>query len=226
MGLISKIRNTFKKDVVMTDIPDCIKPNGKTHLKVMTIADSHGHLEQGTVKSVLSGALPDAVFFLGDNFPCDIETALEELPLSVTQIYGLTGNHDAKDSLVPYSERITEIDKATGTVLSNGCRLEGLSGSIRYKEDDYYSMLTNEESERIMAEKPQCDILITHDKPCFYVPKTVDAHSGLLGIGKYILEKKPQIVLHGHLHKPYIKQLGDTIIRCCYGVEMFDITLQ
>lgn len=215
---------------LMVDVPDCVRPDFRIHLKVMTIADSHGKLMQKDVKEVLdNNAYPDVVFFLGDNFPSDIEAALEVIPKSVKWIFGVTGNHDAKDALAPYSKRILDVSEAsyaTGNMVSSDdyC-VGGLSGSIRYKDDDYYSMLTNEESERIMDSKPWCDILITHDKPCFNVPKVLDSHSGLTGIGDYILKKKPQLVLHGHLHERYIKQLGNTIIRCCYGVELFDVTL-
>ena len=215
---------------LMVDVNDCVRPDFRICLDVMTIADCHGKLMQKEIQEVLgANPTPNVVFFLGDNFPSDIEAALEVIPKSVKWIFGVTGNHDAKDALERYSDRILDVNKGSystgGMVSSDDYSVCGLSGSIRYKDDDYYSMLSNEESESIMANKPWCDILITHDKPCFSVPETLTSHSGLTGIGKYILQKKPQLVLHGHIHERYIKRLGETIIRSCYGVEMFKATL-
>lgn len=160
---------------LMKDIPDCICPGHRHELTVMTIADCHGMLmRKEPEKALEENPCPDVVFFLGDNFACDIEAVLELLPESITQIYGITGNHDFTDALMPYRDRITDLGEdallSQKLMLPEGVSISGLSGSIRYKQDSCYSMLTNEESEQIMAEKPQCDILITHDKPCFDIP--------------------------------------------------------
>lgn len=203
----------------LIDVPNCIKSDSpRVSLTVMTIADSHGRINKDDLKSKWNDRI-DAVFMLGDNFPDDIEAALEIIPQGVA-IYAVSGNHDSKDLLSHY-ERLNELNGQRTEL--KGCSITGLSGSIRYKQDDYYSLITNEESERILSDTPYSDILITHDKPCFNKPETVMAHSGLTGIGEYIKVRRPEIVLHGHLHEPYIKKYQNTVIRCCYGVEVFEI---
>ena len=82
------------------------------------------------------------------------------------------------------------------------------------------------------------DILITHDKPYFEKPSEeeyeglcTDAHMGLYGIGKYIMENRPKYIIHGHLHKRDIKQIiysdsdKRSVLRCCYKTEYFSLYL-
>lgn len=208
-------------DAELFDVANCIKENASVSLNVLSIADSHGKLMQKDLKNALySSPTPDIVVLLGDNAPNDLEAVLDVLPEDIP-IYGVEGNHDEKGVLQRYN-RILDLN---GRCISSSSpyTIGGLSGSIRYKDGDYYAMLTNEESENIMSAMLRCDILITHDKPCFELPDVITAHSGLTGIGKYIQAQSPQIVLHGHLHDRYIKQYRKTIIRCCYGVETFTI---
>lgn len=196
----------------------------RVNLNVITVADSHGNLRRDDIMNPLhTGNLPDAVFLLGDNFVSDLETVLDIVPESIP-IYGVVGNHDQKDLLAdfPRIKNVNGICTAPKSI-ADDYTIAGLSGSIRYKSDDYYAMLTNEESEQAMSRIPYADILLAHDKPCFSTPERLTSHSGLTGIGKYILERKPKIVLHGHLHERYAKRLGGTVIRCCYGVEKFPI---
>lgn len=194
----------------------------KKTMTIMTIADCHGKLKKNDIKPKLNHDIK-AVFLLGDNTPDDIRLALSMLPDNIP-IYGVTGNHDYKAIYEPFS-RITELN-GRNTEL-NGIIIGGISGSLRYKYDDYYSLISNEESIRILKDLPYCDILIAHDKPCFETIKDdlYDAHAGLKGIGEYILKKKPKYVLHGHLHVPSVTKKKHTKIRCCYGVEVFNLIL-
>lgn len=206
----------------LVDVDSCIKPGSGRVLKVMTVADGHGRLmERDLVQLFEQKGLPEVVFLLGDNFISDINSLLYLLPKGIP-IYGIAGNHDAANLLSDY-ERITDLHCKTAD-LDGGIKVGALAGSIRYKPDPYFTMFTNEEALELMKDMPYCDILITHDKPCFTLPDTITSHSGLLGIGRYVLEKRPHIVLHGHLHEPYIKRLDNTIIKCCYGAEIFDVS--
>ncbi len=203
------------------DVSNCTKDNATVFLNVLSVADSHGKLMQKDLKNTLySSPTPDIVVLLGDNAPDDLEAVLDVLPEDMP-IYGVEGNHDEKGVLQRYN-RILDVNGRC-IASSPSCVIGGLSGSIKYKDSDYYAMLTNEESEQVMKNMPHCDILITHDKPCFELPDVITAHSGLTGIGKYIQAQSPHIVLHGHLHDRYIKRYRNTIIRCCYGVEAFTI---
>lgn len=210
---------TGNESCAMTGFRPC-----RVRLTAITIADSHGNLRRDDIMNPLhTGELPDVVFLLGDNFVSDLETVLDIVPESIP-IYGIVGNHDQKDLFAdfPRIKNVNGICTAPKSI-ADDYTIAGLSGSIRYKNDDYYAMLTNEESEQALSRVPYADILLTHDKPCFSAPEKLTSHSGLTGIGKYVLERKPKIVLHGHLHERYAKRLGDTVIRCCYGVEKFPI---
>lgn len=210
---------------VFTDVSDCImSDNPSVSLKVMTIADMHGHLSQTELFDVFcANPKPDMVILLGDNFPHDLNGILSVIPEPI-QVYGIEGNHDKKGLLQEYP-RIIPLDKTV--IQGSNYTMAGLSGSIKYKPDDYYNLITTEESRKALGKLPVVDILITHDKPCFKLPDEFldfpDAHTGLFGIGEYIETKHPKIVLHGHLHTLSIKKYEDTVIRCCYGIEIFDI---
>ena len=196
-------------------------------INAVTVADCHGSLTQRELKEKISEA-PDIVFLLGDNSEDDIEAVLEffnsAYPNKEISYIGITGNHDGKSLLHDsFSYRVTDLHR--NLMMYNDVRIAGFGGSIRYKPDDYYTMFSNEESEQMMSALPCCDLLITHDKPCFEKPETVTSHSGLTGIGTYIREHSPKIVLHGHLHDRYAERYKSTLIRCCYRVEEFTIRL-
>lgn len=189
-------------------------------IHALVIADGHGSLMQAEIQEALQGEAPDIVFFLGDNTHEDID-AVQDILRDVPMI-GVHGNHDFHGTLEEH-----HIQDLHGQVIEwNGFTIGGFGGSIRYKEDSRYVMFTNEESEQIMSQMPKCDLLLTHDKPCFETPKYIHAHAGLTGIGQYIETNHPAICLHGHLHEKNIQMhAGGTIIRCCHRAEYITITI-
>ena len=52
-----------------------------------------------------------------------------------------------------------------------------------------------------------------------YEPAIMTAHSGLTGIAQYIQDKRPDYVLHGHMHIPNIEVRNRTTIQCCFRTE-------
>ena len=210
--------NFFKK-VKLAAADSCVKTETpRVRLNVMAVADTHGHLQKEDVTGKWKDDI-DVVFMLGDIFPNDIKIILDATP-EIVPIYAVTGNHDSKNLLDAY-DRLNHISGKR--IEQDNYSVTGLSGSIRYKPDSYFSLISNEESEKILSDVGHADILMAHDMPCFSAPKTITAYSGLTGIGKYIIEKKPEIVLNGHTHEPCIKRYRNTIIRCIYGVEVFTI---
>jgi Icc-related predicted phosphoesterase len=197
----------------------------KGHFNVVTIADCHGTLEEKELLDIKVS--PDVVILLGDNAPPDLDIILKffsernKRPL----VIGITGNRDEEDLLRKhYLGKITDLHM--NKLCYGAAELCGYDGSLKYKPDTMYALHTNEESERDMASLPSCNILITHDKPCFEKKsEIIDAHAGLTGIGDYIKKNKPSLVLHGHLHERYITEYENTTIRCCYRVEEFSVKL-
>ena len=216
----------YLSDMPVCKADVCGNIDGLNHIDVLTVADCHGSLMQREIgDAYLHSEAEDpfehpwVVFLLGDNTYSDIETVLSYIPTRIP-VFGILGNHDSK-KLYDDFDRIHCLDGTTEDW--NGFDLGGLSGSIRYKEGyDDYALISDEESIEKMDKLPSCDILITHDKPCFTDKVNVDfAHSGLLGIGKYIKDFKTKIVLHGHLHDRSIVKYKETYIKCCYRVERF-----
>lgn len=214
------------KDESHYDMVSLQKAKNK-ELKVVTIADCHGSLKPEELDKIAEQ--PDLVFLLGDNDASDIQLITDffkkNSPDSV--MVGITGNHDTRKLLqdIDFEAKIRDIHRSVIKCLD--VRIGGFSGSIRYKPNpnDYYSMYSNEEGKAMLSELPDCDILITHDKPCYFTPISTSSHSGLVGIGDYIKTKKPAFVFHGHLHDNYVEQYKDTLIRCCYRVEFFTVKL-
>lgn len=191
-------------------------------VRVLAFADTHGSLTENELQNRKK---PNVILLLGDIPISDLEYILEQTKnLNDVPIFAVLGNHDGKEILNDFP-RITQLSGKSTEFAVNGrtITLAGLSGSVKYKDNDYYCLLTQEESQNLLKDVPKCDILITHDKPCFDKPEEFNAHCGLVGIADYIREKSPKVVLHGHLHDPYIKQYGSTVIRCCYRVEEFEV---
>lgn len=204
---------------------DLTRENARKRVTVMTVADCHDKLTEREVREQMdaSGNI-DAVLFLGDNSAGDIECVLSVIPDGIP-CYGITGNHDNKDLLKNNGQ--WGIKDLHCRVDKGEISIGGFGGSIKYKEDTHHLMFTNAESIEMLSDMPYADILITHDKPCFDnpSPETIHSHSGLKGIAKYIREKKPKAVLHGHLHDKYVLKADDTYIRCCYRIEVFSIDI-
>lgn len=201
----------------------------KKIFNVITVADCHGRLKTSELAAVYENIDKDDfikadgmfVLLLGDNTEKDIENVLSIIPENI-DIYGVVGNHDKKNLLSSYP-RINDINGVY--TLTKDFSIAGLSGSLRYKDDPDHALITNEESEKILSKMPYVDIFIAHDQPCFQKPAEPDAHSGLTGIAKYIMEKHPQYVFYGHLHDKLFGRYKDTLYYCCYGVEKHKIQL-
>lgn len=230
-----------KEQFTFTDLSSCECRDASDTLDVLVITDTHGKLMRKQAEEGIGMAthdtFPDIIFFLGDVMDDDFGM-LEELfsyqTKAGTPVFGISGNHDNKE-LISQHKFVTPLDGRVQTVTIRGRQytIGGLSGSIRYKDEPKYVLRSHKESSDILRLMPACDILITHDKACYEKPEdyeadmSLNAHSGLYGIGEYILQKKPSLHLHGHLHDQYIKRLNNTgtVVRCCYYIERFDVRI-
>lgn len=196
-------------------------------LDVITVADTHGNLLLETLEGIDTGKRPDVIFMLGDLSYWDLDLVLSYF--KDTKVYSVLGNHDSVKLLDEVKETYPELNDAEYPFMIKGFSCAGLSGAVKYKDDPYYCLITQKESAERLNPLGYVDILLTHDKPMFEEPEDFDekishnAHSGLYGIGKYIKEKQPKYVLHGHIHIPSVNTYGNTTIRCCYGVERFEL---
>lgn len=194
-------------------------------MKVLLIADTHGKLTAGRIRTFLYKRTPDVIFLLGDLSEDDIKALYECKDTKNVPKYGVIGNHDEYSLLKDNGI----IDLHLKTAKIGDYTVGGFGGSLRYKNDASYLMYTNPMSEEVLKELAPCDILITHDKPCFKSfplakKMALSAHSGLTGIAKYIKRCEPKYAFHGHIHKPSITTHKKTIIRCCYELDWVEIS--
>ncbi len=217
--------NFFKKKPIITDYPDCINPRGTKVFNVLTIADTHGSLTDEDLDNIDLSKI-DMVLLLGDITYSEAQILIHHFDIEdirKTLFYGVLGNHDEPRTYQANYGPLRNVHMFP--TLADGKWVAGFEGSIRYKKGDYV-MYTNEESEALLKKIMPVDLLLTHDKPNFdKAPENPMPHSGLTGIGKYIKQNSPKLVLHGHLHKRYIEEYGDTIIKGCYGIEQFKIKI-
>ena len=192
----------------------------------------------------------DIIIFLGDNTSNDIRIIIQymkEKNLNVPCI-GILGNHDSNKVLE--ENNIENIHLKIKII--NNIKFGGFEGSIIYKNYGSISY-THQESFELLDYFPECDVFISHSNPQFWKykkeeikenlfeyiirkinnkpkpytfvqqPLQSDVHSGLIGIGEYINQKKPKYVFHGHIHTNKIYKINDTKIFSCYGVQIIKI---
>lgn len=188
-------------------------------MNILTVADGHGHFYEEAVRIEAMGKpVPDIILFLGDNDYYDLDAVVNAFPK--VPKFGVLGNHD-----MILDGKPTVLDEAgipnihLKTVECNGIIIGGFEGSIRYKDSTCYPLYTGGESVELLADFLYCDLFITHSPPQFFEPDNITSHTGLLGIGKYVREKRPQVHLYGHLHQPESSMYMATAERCCYGIE-------
>jgi len=168
----------------------------------------------------------DVVALLGDHNPYFIDLLLQYFPADI--IVPVLGNHDVKSAYRDFGLRELHGDIVT----IKGITLGGISGSHKYKCNNRYSLITQEESLEIcnkLLTKPAVDILLTHD--IVFSKEIHDtAHCGLIGITRYIFadfqngNAGPVAHLHGHLHRSFRGRYSNYVKEVSvYGVEYISL---
>lgn len=132
--------------------------------------------------------------------------------------YGVLGNHDAIGDLEYFG-----IQNLHNEVVGiHGKSIAGLEGCIRYKNERDCPLYSQEEIETICTSLPPVDILISHNSPLGIHDKKDMAHVGYEGLAKFINEKHPSHVFHGHQHKNQRTKVGKTLVTCIIGGWLWD----
>lgn len=186
-------------------------------MKILVFADLHTPCIDIIQNIDFSCYRYDACFTLGD---IDVST-LKAIKNTVnSEVYAVLGNHDVNGMLDELDVKHIDQNK----IEIGGLSFVGLSGSSRFKDGDYYPMLSQSESVAISKKLPGADILISHDSAYgLYGSKSDHTHCGLKGISRYIKKNKPIINLHGHHHVNTIKFYKGTTDICVYGCSLMDV---
>ena len=210
----------FKKLFLLKDeedVPVKVRPfPGKAKFLVITDTHSTIHKWKDQIPEDFTGY--DACLVLGDVTGKDILFIQENVLKNGLPCIGVLGNHD---DLGGYDN--TGIEEINGKVITlpNGIRIGGLSGSLRYKNDEA-PLITDEQSVEIMDKMEECDLLITHDSVKH--PEKDFAHSGLLGISNYLEKWNVPVHFYGHFHDPKDEILKNgTRSICFYGITTIEL---
>ena len=187
------------------------------HIKVLAIAD---RAPREKIKLILEKNTVDLICTLGD---LD-QFSLAELA-TVTNIpkLGVYGNHCSGAYFEPLgiTNMHLKIFKFGGLVFG------GFEGSVRYKDDPYAKMYTQEEATELLKDFPRVDVLLAHCPPYGIndEPKEL-AHQGYKALRKYLGQRKPKYLLHGHTYptaENIVKKFMDTEIIYVYEDQLIDL---
>lgn len=217
------LRDLFRKQrktefSLPTDYEDILDPSSgvrelKGRLDMLVVADTHGELwMDGYLRESVRGITCDVCMILGDVHDYDLQIILEEVPRE--KIVALLGNHDRFRLLEEYSL----IDLNGKVKDCCGFRIGGMQGSFRYKNENFPSF-DHEESIAFTDQLPECDIFLSHDGP-YLTDSHSKVHDGLMGITKYLYEKRVPLNIHGHNHHSSLMRLRNgTMVKEVYQVE-------
>jgi len=154
----------------------------------------------------------DFVLSLGDNSMQVLKDVYQKYR---KPIFAIRGNHDGK---TPFPDGIIDVHLQVDNY--RNWSIGGFGGTL-FNKDRGHNMWTDADAEYLLDQMPYCDIFICHspvaratDKPESY------AHQGSEAIRKYIREKEPKFVYHGHVHKKLGTMIGNTAVVSVYGYKV------
>ncbi len=188
----------------------------------LCVADTHGYLPD---EQLNVDCQPDALLLLGD-LQYSIKNVLRCFP--DVPAFGVAGNHDLEE---PFAG-LPVVNLHGRAVFWNGIKLAGLGGCLRYKPCSFPWLFWEHEYEKLLTKMPRADLIISHCAPfgCWQEPPLGgdriyhDAHEGSRSLRDHIVNTRPELVIHGHLHQRDLSAIGDTLVRAVYGVEIVKFT--
>lgn len=169
-------------------------------IKIIVITDTHNTLKEDEFRNfILNSGDYDVCLLLGDFGSNDLPIILRYIDRE--KIYALLGNHDYN-----YIKEY-ELNNLNGNIINiNGVKLLGIQGSFKYKPSDFPSF-SQKESILFLKDKPDVDILVSHDIRFNSMAERDPAHQGMFGITYYLFKNRVPYHIHGHIHNPYKKDM-------------------
>lgn len=183
-------------------------------LTLLAIADRPPRV---SIKETLSRHQIDAIVTLGDLAIQDIRDleAISDVPK-----FGVYGNHDSGTYMPELG--ITNLHLKTAQL--NDITIGGFEGSVRYKNDPYAPMYTQEEASELIKQLPAVDLLISHAPPRGIHDEPEPAHQGYDALRWYIEQHHPAFLLHGHTYpSDSVETLGETQIVYIYEDQVIEL---
>ncbi len=186
-------------------------------MKILVIADRP---PREKIRSILSKNPIELVCTLGD---LD-QFSIAELE-SITDIpkLGVYGNHDSGMYFEPLGIKNMHLT----TFKYGGLVFGGFEGSVRYKDDPYAKMYTQEEATELLKDFPRVDVMLTHCPPYKINDEPEELpHQGFKALREYVERKKPKYLLHGHtypIEDSIVTKYIDTEIIYVYKDKIIDL---
>lgn len=184
-------------------------------MKCLVIADKNPQID---LSSKAEEENVDLIISLGD-----FERSML-LSLARTKIpkIGVYGNHDAGE----YMKEIGMLNLHMATWDFMNYKFGGFQGCVRYKDNPYAIMYTQEEANNMFANFPPVDIFITHCPPRGINDEDEIAHQGFDALRNYIDKNHPKVLFHGHTYpteETMIRNYGGTRIEYVSGYRIVEI---
>ena len=186
-------------------------------MRILAIADRP---PREKIQSILRENSIELICTLGD---LD-QFSLAELA-NITNIpkLGVYGNHDSG----MYFEPLGITNMHLKTFEFGGLVFGGFEGCVRYKNDPYAKMYTQEEAGELLKDFPRVDVMLVHCPPYGINDEPEElAHQGYKALREYVEQRKPKYLLHGHTYptaENVTTRLGETEIIYVYEDKIIDL---
>jgi len=186
-------------------------------MKILAISDRP---PKEKIKSILDKNPVELICTLGDldqSYLVELENITNILKL------GVYGNHDSGMYLEPLGIKNMHL----ATFEYGGLIFGGFEGCVRYKDDSYAKMYTQEEVIELLKDFPRVDVMLVHCPP-YGINDEPDelAHQGYKALREYVEQKTPKYLLHGHTYPTIdniVTKFIDTEIIYVYGDKLVDL---
>ena len=136
---------------------------------------------------------------------------------------GVYGNHCSRS----YFEELGIRNMHLSTFEYKGLTFGGFEGSVRYKDDKYAPMFTQDEAFSLLHDFPKVEVMLTHCPP-YGINDEPDeiAHQGFKALTSYLTEHRPKYLLHGHTYpkeNELVTQYEDTKIIYVFSDKVLEL---
>lgn len=159
-------------------------------MNILTIADKR---PTQSIKEMISLRSVDLIMTLGDLEESEISELKEITDIPKIGVYG---NH----CFPGHMETLSIFNMHMHTWEFSGMTFGGFEGCVRYKNNPYAKMYSQEEVADMMSHFPYVDVFIAHSPPRGINDEADPAHIGFDAFRTYLEEKQPKHFFHGHTY--------------------------
>lgn len=186
-------------------------------MNILAISDRPPEI---SISTLVTNHTIDIICTLGD---LDRSSLAELEYLNQVPKLGVYGNHDTHE----YFESLGILNMHLHVFEYNGYSFGGFEGCVKYKNDTFSKMYTQEEAKNLLSNFPKVDVMISHSPP-YGINDEIDSptHQGFVALTEYVETKKPKYLIHGHTYPEVIddgRRFGETAVYYVNGYRIITI---